>query len=595
MKGRIVASAGLLIAALVIAAWRPATSDANTGYNAAPYTSRYQAVAQQVATVAAEERVSALETRIANLEGFVDGAVNRINDQEKRIYALELLAYLTPTLTPTSAPVPPTATPAPSATPIAGSIIFRGITAGTAINGVANIEAVVEGVTPATVVFSLAGAATDTRTEAVAPYFYFGDFQGAPFGWDTKAFPNGNYTLTAIAYDADGKALTPASSISFSIDNAIATVTAAPTATAAPVATSTPLPSGVTRCAVHDPRRWHGLYDPENNCYHDHEHGQDPHALDDVFGTAIYATMGGYELGYPWQTSMTMPSGHIMMENDVWPNGKHQGYKIFTREGLPCRSVFGSQLCVTDMRFWVHFVGSELDANAQRHSFYGEARVCEVANPTRCGIIRAGRHLNFGTIVLDGQPLGAEVCRTNGKLHYYNTGNRNFVTWYPCDDQVLAVSVQASDTWDYFTPGAMPRNGISLCTGQSSADNYNLAENRRVYANTCGNDNSKRQLHGVFGNTPSNISGATVSNGLISYKGFTNRFGQIVQGCTMAAPDCIPYELLNVPAGKPLQYRDDFFTDQPAKNMPPGVRAQMLGAELEHDPRPDLRLIQYPN
>jgi hypothetical protein len=29
--------------------------------------------------------------------------------------------------------------------------------------------------------------------------------------------------------------------------------------------------------------------------------------------------------------------------------------------------------------------------------------------------------------------------------------------------------------------------------------------------------------------------------------------------------------------------------------MPPGVKAQMLGAELEHDPRPDLRLIQYPN
>jgi hypothetical protein len=337
------------------------------------------------------------------------------------------------------------------------------------------------------------------------------------------------------------------------------------------------------------------LYDPENNCYHDHEHGQDPHALDDVFGTDIYKTMGGFELGYPWQTSMTMPSGHIMMENDVWPNGKHQGYKIVTREGMPCRSVFGSQLCVTDMRFWVHFVGSELDANAQRHSFYGEARVCEVANPARCGIIRAGRHLNFGTIVLDGQPLGPEVCRTNGKLHYYNTGNRNFVTWYPCDDQVLSVSVQASDTWDYFTPGAMPRNGISLCTGQSSADNYNLAENRRVYANTCGNDNSKRQLHGVFGQTPSSISGATVANGLITYKGFTNRFGQIVQGCTMAAPDCIPYELQNVPAGKSLQYRDDFFTDQPAKNMPPGVKAQMLGVELEHDPRPDLRLIQYPN
>jgi hypothetical protein len=314
-----------------------------------------------------------------------------------------------------------------------------------------------------------------------------------------------------------------------------------------------------------------------------------------VFGTAIYATMGGFELGYLWQTSMTMPDGHIMMENDVWPNGKHQGYKIFTRQGLPCRSVFGSQLCVTDVRIWAHFVGSELDANAQRHSFYGEARVCEVSSPTRCGIIRAGRHQDFGTIVLDGQPLGEGVCRTNGKLHYNATGNRNFVTWYPCDDQVLAVSIQSSDTWDYFTAGAMPRNGISLCTNLSSANNYDLAENRKVYANTCGNDNSKRQLHGVFGQTPSNIAGATVANGLITYKGFVSRFGQIVQGCTSAGPDCIPYELQNVPAGKSLQFRDDFFTDQPARNMPPGVPAQMLGNELEHDPRPDLKLILYPN
>lgn len=492
----------------------------------------------------------------------------------------------------------PSATPAPtvqpSATP-AGSIFFRGITAGTAISGVVNIEAVVQSVAPASVVFGLNGASTDTRTERAAPFFYFGDFQGAPFGWDTSQYPNGSYSLSASAYDTEGRQITPPSTILFSINNADKATAVPATATPAPTVATTPPPSGVTRCVTHDPRKWHGLHDPANNCYYDHEHGQDPHALDDVFGTAIYQTMGGFELGYPWQTSMTMADGHIMMENDVWPAGKHQGYKIFTREDLPCRSVFGSQLCVTDVRIWAHFVGSELDANAQRHSFYGEARVCEVANPTRCGIIRAGRHQDFGTIILDGQPLGEGVCRTNGKLHYNTTGNRNFVTWYPCDDQVLSVSVQSSDTWDYFTAGAMPRNGISLCTGLSSANNYDLAENRRVYANTCGNDNSKRQLHGLFGTTPSSITGATVANGLISYKGFTNRFGQIVQGCASAAPDCIPYELQNVPAGKSLQYRDDFFTDQPAKNMPPGVPAQVLGSELEHDPHPELRLIQYPN
>ena len=113
MKGRLTASAVLLITALAIAMARPAASDANTGYSAAPYTARYEAVAQQV-------ELDALGTRVANLESFVDGAVNRINEQEKRLYALEQLAYLTPTLTvtprPTSSPVP-SATPRPTTSP----------------------------------------------------------------------------------------------------------------------------------------------------------------------------------------------------------------------------------------------------------------------------------------------------------------------------------------------------------------------------------------------------------------------------------------------------------------------------------------------
>jgi len=44
------------------------------------------------------------------------------------------------------------------------------------------------------------------RTETLAPYTFNGDFQGTYFGWDTTVFPNGRYTITAVAFDTFGYA-----------------------------------------------------------------------------------------------------------------------------------------------------------------------------------------------------------------------------------------------------------------------------------------------------------------------------------------------------------------------------------------------------
>jgi hypothetical protein len=112
MKGRLIASFTLLAVALASLSL-PAAPDANAVNNTAPYESRYQAIAEQV-------DVDALATRLANLETYVDGQTNRINELTARVYELELLAYLTPTPAPaTVTPLPPTATntPTPTATP----------------------------------------------------------------------------------------------------------------------------------------------------------------------------------------------------------------------------------------------------------------------------------------------------------------------------------------------------------------------------------------------------------------------------------------------------------------------------------------------
>lgn len=117
MKTKVVILSVLVMSVVVVSGWQPAANDQNTGYNAPAYTTRYEAVAQQI-------DMSALETRVANLEQYVDSQTNAINALTGRVLALES-ALNPPTATvtaptPTATPLPdPTETaPAPTATPL---------------------------------------------------------------------------------------------------------------------------------------------------------------------------------------------------------------------------------------------------------------------------------------------------------------------------------------------------------------------------------------------------------------------------------------------------------------------------------------------
>jgi hypothetical protein len=230
MKGRIITSFAILAATLAgaVAASLPAAPDANATTNTAPYEARYRAVSQQV-------DVDALGTRVANLETFVDGAVNRINEQEKRIYALELLAYLTPTLTPvppTATPqatsAPSTATPAPSATP-------RPTNAPTA--------------TP-TQPPHIGQGFDCTLPAAQRMYVCAGDVQLPP-----ALVPNlAGQTCPQWVHDQHLVAVT------MNVDGSLRTMRTA----------AASLGNGVAW------RTWHPAIDPATGCGFDHEHGDDP-------------------------------------------------------------------------------------------------------------------------------------------------------------------------------------------------------------------------------------------------------------------------------------------------------------------------------
>jgi hypothetical protein len=96
-----------------------------------------------------------------------------------------------------------TAQPTPSLGPVVTS--FKGVQEGQALSGRVAIEAVVTGENIAQVVFQLDGPRLATNTERYAPYFFMSDNNGAPNGWDTTQYPNGDYTLTATATNAVGQ------------------------------------------------------------------------------------------------------------------------------------------------------------------------------------------------------------------------------------------------------------------------------------------------------------------------------------------------------------------------------------------------------
>jgi hypothetical protein len=82
---------------------------------------------------------------------------------------------------------------------------FRGVTGGQALRGRIFIEALVQGSAITRVVFQLDGPRSATHTEYERPYFFQGNTAAGPRGWDTTTYPDGEYTLTATAFDSAGR------------------------------------------------------------------------------------------------------------------------------------------------------------------------------------------------------------------------------------------------------------------------------------------------------------------------------------------------------------------------------------------------------
>jgi hypothetical protein len=210
------------------------------------------------------------------------------------LFTVGLLAVLLiPLATRPSQAAPTAATP---------TIVLKGLAEGQTVAGKLAIEAVVSGSQISKVAFQLQGSKSKSYTDRSAPYFFLGDDNGVPKGWDTTQYPNGAYTLTTIAYTSAGER--GSLKVGFSILNGAQPQPTAtqppPTATPLPPTatplppTSTPAPGGETPVSgqpcpawVHDRNvttgpdgkqypTWHPPIDAQYGCYFGHEHGDDP-------------------------------------------------------------------------------------------------------------------------------------------------------------------------------------------------------------------------------------------------------------------------------------------------------------------------------
>lgn len=348
-----------------------------------------------------------------------------------------------------------------------------------------------------------------------------------------------------------------------------------------------------TVCPSHDPNKWHTLVDPVRKCHYDHHHGDDPHFVADLLGQpGAWFGDSGRSISYPWMTfnfngqANNVPTASSQMENDY----KHEGYYWVVRRGMPCNGIEQQGgLCVRDYRVLFHMAQTTMDFPVRFHSYSMEAIICRENGAAPCGVYRIGGWMDTGVLARQTTPNGAltEGCAVNGpeagtrvslpsdewieqfecgtvgqnqsRCSNPGGGNNNWrchqafrgIQQLPAKGSAELATWFAHDLADraryqisFFDPIAElnPANPASptlttdslLCTGVNCRHTGSMVNGIPGYAVVVAD----RGGHTVDSN----------NDGVADLRGYTNRWGERVSGCTRASLDCVPVEM-SAPVG----------------------------------------------
>lgn len=334
-----------------------------------------------------------------------------------------------------------------------------------------------------------------------------------------------------------------------------------PVSTSVPTTTPTSVPmiEGVPLCTDHDPTKWHPLVqkDAAGNilCTYGHEHGDNPHDLDGLFGAPPVQ-----DIDYPW--------------HGVGRNGNpesHQAFKweVFQPGTWGCQSANGNPFGFDAYRFEHHH--SVISGDIVRfHSYMLQARTCDPADPSYHGMIQMGGWIDYGFLHQDGgggdsnpagSPCAEQVVSTTlapgapePDPEVYNNGARRLhgipgcerydATWYgqqACYDSTCDMTLprgpQFGDAlrggdWGSFDDSTPPTSLPTIIFFDDAHQSHH----------------SWQQVGDVLAlAVPAYTYG--LQNGVLTGAWFTDRYGRIASGCTAAGLDCVPLIASNVKQG----------------------------------------------
>lgn len=326
--------------------------------------------------------------------------------------------------------------------------------------------------------------------------------------------------------------------------------------------------AGAPFCATHSRTSYHGLWDEVEGCHFSHEHKDSPRIVDDVLGVDYYTWSGG-EVSYPWQTHAGGGAHHSQPEPGALENIlKHTGYNWIVRKGMPCKAAGGATGCITDFRIQAHIVFSPIDAVVRFHSYWVEAKVCRLSNPTDCGTIRTGGWMDYGRLAVTTRqpngsftsvfvPLPSDPPTLPDSTRRLHPGNS--------DAAVNPLTTASESFWygtrkitEYMSPPALPHT-VHIAQGDVWQNISTITTTQTsLYCHDCQFNGSTIQMHQLGFRVDQMLKNKydADGNGRIDYSGFTDRFGVVSTACTEVGLDCVPFILTNVPMLS-YSYRDD--------------------------------------
>ena len=317
--------------------------------------------------------------------------------------------------------------------------------------------------------------------------------------------------------------------------------------------------------AEHDPTKWHTLVNVQAKCHYDHEHGDDPNYVNDIFGVpGAWFGNAGQSISYPWQTfkaatALEPNTAYVaahQMENDL----KHEGYIWVVRRNQQCPT--GE--CITDFRLETHAIFGAHDMPVRYHSYSLEARLCHIANdPASCGIVRYAGWVDTGRlfttdpdviscthdvneiyIPLPADTLYFPISRPDSRDEIRCHPNIVHLPDYPSarplaewwGNAAIRFQLRVYDPIGNVDP-ADPAHWQFFC-GQND---LNCRYDSSIISAFIGYTLHIPEFVGP-NSTPVDKNG----DGRTDYKGYFSRWGSPVTNCTAAGLDCIPYEYNNV-------------------------------------------------